>query len=243
MKKESALFKGFSKEIFKFLKDLEKNNNVEWFHSKKDRYQNFLVGPAKSFITEMAPFLNRLNPALRTEPKFNETIMRLNKDMRFTKGEPYRAFLLIHFGKFKLDSEFFIYFDSLEAAMGIFINRTKEEHFFFRRNLERYPKEIKDVFAKYKISNQYSFHYFTKMETTKLISKFDAEKHFAELGNYDMFMLQTVKKVPSKILFSDKILIEMIKMISRLYPLYCFAISPHPLKELQLFEDNFGEVA
>jgi hypothetical protein len=35
--------------------------------------------------------------------------------------------------------------------------------------------------------------------------------------------------------------VEMIKMISMLYPLYCFAVSPQPLKLLGEFEDNFGE--
>jgi uncharacterized protein (TIGR02453 family) len=242
LKNELIPFSGFNKDIFNFFSDLEKNNNVEWFHKNKERYQNNVVTPTKAFISDLAPFLNQLNPAIRTEPKFNETIMRINKDMRFSKGDPYRNYWLIHFGKFKLDSEFFIYFDSVEAAMGIFINRLKEEHLYFRNNLEKYPKEIKEVFSKYKINNQFSFYYFAKMNPTKLISKFDAAKHFEELGKHDMFLLQNVKKIPTKILFSDKILLEMINMISQLYPLYCFAISPQPLKELQRFEDNFGEV-
>jgi len=89
LKKELAKFSGFSKEIFSFFADLEKHNNVEWFHKNKQRYQSFVVEPTKAFITELQPFLNRLNPAIRTEPKFNETIMRINKDMRFAKGDPY----------------------------------------------------------------------------------------------------------------------------------------------------------
>lgn len=242
MKTQPVSFKGFSKEIFNFFSDLEKHNNIDWFHKNRDRYQNFVVEPTKAFITDLAPFLNQLNKAIRTEPKFNETIMRINKDMRFAKGEPYRNYWLIHFGRFKLDSEFFIYFDSSEASMGIFINRSKEENHFFRRNLEKYPKEIKEVFSSYKLNREFSFHYFAKMETVKHIAKFDAEKHFEELGKYDMWMLQNAKKIPAGVLYSDKIILEMIKMVSRLYPLYCFAFSPQPLKELQRFENDFGEV-
>jgi len=93
-------FSGFNEGLFKFLKDLKRNNKVEWFHKNKNRYQDFIVGPSKSFILEIAPFLNRLNPAIRNEPKFNQTIMRLNKDMRFAKSATYRPFLLIHFGRF-----------------------------------------------------------------------------------------------------------------------------------------------
>ncbi|MDP2037078.1 MAG: DUF2461 family protein [Ignavibacteria bacterium] len=242
MKKELPKFSGFSKETFSFFADLEKHNNVEWFHKNKERYQNFVVEPTKAFITELAPFLNRLNPAIRTEPKFNETIMRINKDMRFAKGDPYRNYWLIHFGRFKLDSEFFLYFEAGSSDMGIFLNRSKEDKLYFRQNLEKYEKEIREVCAKYKINGNYSLHYFEKMSTIKLFGKFDAEKHLDKFYDYDMFLLQSVKKIPQKVLFSENIVIEMIKMISRLYPLYCFAISPQPLKELQRFEDEFGEV-
>ncbi|MCL6099608.1 MAG: DUF2461 family protein [Bacteroidetes bacterium] len=241
-------FGGFNKELFRFLKDLDKNNYVAWFHKNYDRYQNYLVQPAKSFITEIAPFLNRLNPAIRTEPKFNQTIMRLNKDMRFAKGDPYRAFLLIHFGRIKLDSEFYIYFEPASPAgspksfsMGIFINRSEEEKLYFRQNQVKFKKEIIEVCKKYKISNNYSLSYLWE-ENEEVVSKFNAEKHFDLLAKHDLLLLEKIKNPSEKILYSDGIVIEMIKMISQLYPLYCFAISPQPLKELQKFEDNFGEV-
>lgn len=242
MKSEKILFKGFSEELFKFLRSLEKNNSVEWFHKNKERYQNFLVEPAKAFITEMAPFLNRLNPAIRTEPKFNETIMRLNKDMRFAKGSPYRNYLLIHFGRFKLDSEFFLYFEPNEVDMGLFINQSKGENLYFRQNLVKYRKEILEVFKKYGLNNKYSFHYFKKGEPLQGLAKFDAEKHFDMFEKYEMILLQRVKTPSPKILYSDAIVVEMMDMISKLYPLYCFTISPQPLKELQKFEENFGEI-
>ncbi len=234
-------FQGFNKELFRFLKDLDKNNSVNWFHKNYDRYQENLVQPAKSFITELAPFLNRLNPAIRTEPKFNQTIMRLNKDMRFAKGDPYRAFLLIHFGKFKLDSEFYLYFEPKNFSMGIFINRSDEEKLYFRQNQIKFRKEIIAVCKRYKISNNYSLSYLWE-ENEEVVSKFNAEKHFELLSKHDFLLFEKTKLPTEKILYSDGIVIEMIKMISQLYPLYCFAISPQPLKELQRFEDNFGEV-
>ena len=241
MKPDSKPFAGFSKEIFRFLKDLDKHNNVEWFHSNRERYQNYLVEPAKSFICEIAPFLNRLNPAIRTEPKFNQTIMRLNKDMRFAKGDPYRAFLLIHFGKFKLDSEFYIYFEPDNYSMGLFINRSEEENLFFRRNQVKFKKEIQNVCSKYKINNNYSLSYLGK-ETSTVKAKFNAEKHFDLLSDYDLLLLEKVRKPGEKVLFSDAIIVEMIKMISTLYPLYCFSFSAQPMKELQRFEENFGMI-
>ena len=241
MKKEHDSFSGFSSELFKFLKDLKKNNKVEWFHKNKNRYEEFLVGPARSFIVEIAPFLNRLNPAIRTEPKFNQTIMRLNKDMRFAKGDPYRPFLLIHFGRFKLDSEFYLYFQPDNFGMGMFINRKSGENLYFAKNLVRYQKEIKEVCRQFKINEMYSLSDLNN-ESETIVKKFNADKHLDELNNIDYILLDRVKPVTEKTLYSSTIVVEAIKMISQLYPLYCFAISPHPLKELQRFEDNFGEI-
>ena len=138
MSKSIKPFTGFSEGLFHFLNNLSQNNNIEWFHANKLDYINYLVDPAKSFVTEIALFLNRLNPAIRTEAKFNKTLMRLNKDMRFNKGTPYRNYFLIHFGRFKMDSEFFIYFAKNEIQIGLFINNSNKNDFLFHENFKKY---------------------------------------------------------------------------------------------------------
>lgn len=241
MKESDLVFSGFNSGLFQFLKYLKKNNRVEWFHNNKEQYQKNLVVPAKAFITELAPFLNRLNPAIRTEPKFNETIMRLNKDMRFAKGEPYRPFLLIHFGRFKLDSEFYLYFEPDGAKLGMFINNSKEKNLFFKQNCIKYQKEIIETCKSYSVDVNYSLSDLN--DDMNIVEKsFNAAKHFNKLSGIEYILIQRKKKISEKILFSAKIVEEMIKMIMQLYPLYCFAISPQPLKLRQKFEDDFGEV-
>lgn len=128
MKNEIKIFKGFCRESFLFLIDLEKNNNTEWFAKNKDRYDDFIVKPAKSFVNDIAPFFNNLNASIRTEPKFNKTLMRINKDMRFVKENPYKTYFLIHFGRFKMDSEFYVHLDGKSMQYGLFINNNDEEH-------------------------------------------------------------------------------------------------------------------
>lgn len=241
MKEKQTVFNGFSKELFRFLKDLKKNNNVEWFHKNKNRYQESIVNPAKSFIIEIASFLNRLNPAIRTEPKFNETIMRLNKDMRFAKGVPYRPFLLLHFGRFKMDNEFYLYFQPDDFGMGMFINKKLGENLYFKQNLKKYPNEIKEVCNRYKINNNFTLSDLEN-DSEIIVAEFNAGKHLDKLNDIDYILLEKTKPVSEKILFSNAIVVETIKIISQLYPLYCFAISPQPLKELQRFEDDFGEM-
>ena len=240
MIKEEKVFKGFGDYIFKFLSDLEKNNNVDWFHKNKERYQKDLVEPARLFVTEIAPLINRLNPSIRTEPKFNKTLMRLNKDMRFAKGDPYKNYFLIHFGRFKMDSEFFLYFEPNETDLGVFINNSDEENLYFRQNYKRYKKEMAGVFEEYKLNNKFSFY---KMDRNPelVLKKFNAAKHIDLLEDhkYILFQLSGFNK---KHVSSDNLLPIAAKTFSNLYPLLCFAYFPDPLKAISKFKESFGVV-
>ncbi|MFZ5947224.1 MAG: DUF2461 family protein [Stygiobacter sp.] len=233
-------FNGFNKDIFSFFSELEKNNNLDWFNKNRERYQKNIVQPTKDFITSLAPFINRLNASMRTEPKFNETIMRINKDLRFARGAPYRNYWLIHFGRFKMDSEFFLYFDSTNSDMGLFINKSKGENLFFKDNFVKYKQEIKKIFQTKSLNDKYSLYSLDEKEPKEIKKKFNAEKDFNLIENLKMFLLQ--KSIPKKIISSDKIILEMIKMITELYPIYCFCISPNPLKEIEKFENEYGEI-
>jgi len=197
LKETIPAFTGFKKGAFDFLRDLSKNNNLKWFKDNRVRYDNDLILPARSFIVEMGQFFNRLNPSIRTEPKFNETIMRLNKDLRFTKGDPYRNYLLIHFGKFKMDSEFYVYLDPENFDYGLFLNNSEGDNFYLRKNLKRYPKEFIFYIEKYNIHKNYSFLELGK--ESKLISKkFNPLKHLDILEKQKLSLLQKSLKIQNK---------------------------------------------
>ena len=232
-------FNGFSKDIFTFLEELEKNNNTKWFDKNRQRYQEHIVLPAKSFVVSIGQFFTQLNPAIRTEPKFNKTIMRINKDMRFSKDAPYKNYFLLHFGRFKMDSEFYLYFDKQGADYGVFLNGEQGDELYFSRSLERYPKEIIKTFDQYKLNGSFDLHEFKK--TPQLVQKnFDAGKHFEFLKKNRYILLE--KEIPrkSRILYTADILTELVKKYASLYPLYCFAVSSQPLKLLDKFEETMG---
>ena len=241
MSKTIKPFTGFSEGLFHFLNNLSQNNNNEWFNENKQDYQNNLIDPAKSFITELAPFINRLNPAIRTEPKFNKTILRMNKDLRFNKDTPYRNYFLIHFGRFKMDSEFFIYFEKDEIQIGLFINNSTKSEFLFNRNLKKFKEEIISSFRKFNLNNKYSL-YELKNGPQKLITKFDAQKHFSKIENAKHLLLQKVISPRKSKVFSQEFIIESIRIFSSLYPIYIFSISDNPLKEIKKIIEEFDEL-
>jgi uncharacterized protein (TIGR02453 family) len=240
LKNDIPVFSGFSKNSFKFLSDLVKNNNTVWFNKNRDRYRDDLVQPARAFVIEMHDFFNRLNPSIRTEPKFNETLMRINKDMRFSKGEPYRNYFLIHFGRFKMDTEFYVYLDPDSFDYGLFLNNTDDgKNFYFNENITRYKKEFLAVLENYHINNKYQLYELAK-ESQLIEKNFSANKHLEKLSKLKMALFQKSLPLNNKKIFSPDFVFEAVKTFSQLYPIFCFSVSPRPLKMIEDFEEHFG---
>lgn len=75
----------------KFLKDLEKNNNRDWFQSHKAQYENALAN-AKEVLDEVVKGLNKKD--VIEEGK----MFRIYRDVRFSKDKsPYKDHFGIHF--------------------------------------------------------------------------------------------------------------------------------------------------
>ena len=241
MKTSIPRFSGFHKQTFLFLGKMEKEkyNNLEWFSKNRDVYYDYLVTPSKAFVQSIGQFFNHLNLAIRTEPKFNKTLMRINKDMRFSKGMPYRTYFLIHFGRFKMDSEFYVYLDKTGLSYGIFINNSGGDELHFNSNFSRYKKDIYNVCAKFGINNKYRLAELNN-EPELRDSKFNAKKHLDAVGNMKYILLEKQLSLKDKLIYTPDLLTECIKSFSRLYPLYCFTITPRPLKLIDEFEDRMG---
>lgn len=241
MKEDVIAFSGFKKEAFEFLDRLRKDryNNTAWFNKNRKIYEDALVNPAKLFIQSIGQFFNHLNPSIRTEPKFNKTIMRINNDMRFTKGAPYRTFFLIHFGRFKMDSEFYVYLDGDSLAYGMFINNSIEENLYFNQNSSRFKKDIINVCSRFGINKKFELYELRK-EPEIRIKKFDAARDFEKLISMKYILLEKQLSLEKKIIYSPDFLSDAIKTFSLLYPLYCFALSPNPLKLVEDFDDRMG---
>lgn len=92
-------FQGFSKDFFKFFRDLKRNNDREWFEANKARYKEVVVGPLQDFIIALAPKLEKVSPHFRCDPKANGgSMFRIYRDTRFAKDKtPYKTHASAHF--------------------------------------------------------------------------------------------------------------------------------------------------
>jgi len=87
-------FEGFTKETVRFLGGLRAHNDRDWFEAHRKDYEGAYLGPAMAFAEALAPRLRKIEPDVSVEPRVNGSIMRINRDIRFSKDKsPYKDHL------------------------------------------------------------------------------------------------------------------------------------------------------
>ena len=86
-------FKGFPADLFRFFRDLDKNNNRDWFNKSKQRYVESVVQPMCEFIVAMQPRLKAISKHYVADPKpHGGSMFRIYRDTRFSKDKtPYKT--------------------------------------------------------------------------------------------------------------------------------------------------------
>jgi uncharacterized protein (TIGR02453 family) len=106
-----------------FLRDLEANNDRDWFKANRSRYDEYLLGPAR----ELAQKLSRLG-----EPYF----FRPYNNLRFRSGPPLKEHIAVTVGSGAAVYYFQLSLDGLVAGAGIHHPATDQ--------LERFRAAIDD---------------------------------------------------------------------------------------------------
>lgn len=114
----------FSPDLFKFLRQLKKNNNRDWFKANKERYESVLRQPALEFIEQFSPHLYKLSPHFVAEPRpAGGSLFRIHRDTRFSKDKtPYKTSVGIQFrhemAKDAHAPGFYLHIDPRECFIG-----------------------------------------------------------------------------------------------------------------------------
>lgn len=95
----TSAFAGFPPATIKFLKQLQKNNDRDWFAEHKPKYESDVLEPALAFITAMQKPMARLSECFNVIPKrTGGSLLRIYRDTRFSKDKtPYKTNIGIHF--------------------------------------------------------------------------------------------------------------------------------------------------
>ncbi len=79
----------FTEDFISFFEELSNNNNKEWFHANKKRYEKHIKKPFAVFTQTL---INEIGKHEKLEVLAKDCIMRINRDIRFAKDKtPYNT--------------------------------------------------------------------------------------------------------------------------------------------------------
>ena len=90
----SAPFSHFPDSTRAFLGGIVEHNEKAWFEDNRALYEEGYVEAGKAFVATIGPQLKAISPSVHAEPRINGSIMRVNRDVRFSKDKrPYKTHL------------------------------------------------------------------------------------------------------------------------------------------------------
>jgi uncharacterized protein (TIGR02453 family) len=115
-----STFPGFPSEAIDFFRGLARNNNREWFQSRKQIFEEQLKQPMRALVEAVNAALMGFAPEFVTEPE--KAIYRIYRDTRFSKDKtPYKTHLAASFrriGPGHTDAGYYFAISHKEAAIG-----------------------------------------------------------------------------------------------------------------------------
>ena len=138
-----AQFNGFPKEYFTFFNKLKKNNTKQWFEKHRSEYDEFVMHPAREFVTEMGKKLRKIAPEVNAIPKINKSLFKINRDVRFSKDKsPYKTYMGIWLwegDRKRMEcSGFYLHVENKNMLIGVGIKM------FSKPLMDRYRKAVVD---------------------------------------------------------------------------------------------------
>jgi uncharacterized protein (TIGR02453 family) len=88
-----------SPRLFKFLRELKRHNDREWFGENRERYENDVRAPLLAFISDFGPRLAKISKFMVADPRpVGGSLFRIHRDVRFGKDKtPYKTHAACHF--------------------------------------------------------------------------------------------------------------------------------------------------
>src|SRR5712692_11075679 len=85
-----AGFGGFRPAAFRFLRDLQRNNEKAWFEANRDVYEREVREPMRLLVETLDAKLGSIAPEIVGDPK--RSMFRIHRDVRFSRNKsPYKT--------------------------------------------------------------------------------------------------------------------------------------------------------
>jgi uncharacterized protein (TIGR02453 family) len=134
----------FPSSAFEFLRELDNNNNREWFAANKDAF-DATFKEVKSFFKDIHDQMTKKDSI----EKFH--VHRIYRDVRFSKDKtPYKTYFGLHLGRKKphLRGGYYVSIEPGRSFVGGgFWEPSKEDLYRIRKEIELDDSELRDLLA------------------------------------------------------------------------------------------------
>ena len=88
----------FTRETFRFFKDLARNNSKAWMDANRERYQSSVVQPFRRLLEVLSQDALKLDSRFDVSGRTGPNFSRINRDIRFAKDKtPYKTQMYLKF--------------------------------------------------------------------------------------------------------------------------------------------------
>lgn len=234
-------FEGFRTGMFEFLSGLIENNNKPWFDEHRHQYEAEVLGPVKSFVSELGPIVHMLNEDFETEARVGRTISRINNDIRFHKNRPpYRPFIYIAFPqrghKWSNSAVLYVAITAKGVSVGFFPGGHKELH---TGPIQQRIKDNTRLFQRYLTERDIARSYWELAgEEDGTSTKWPLPTSARRWVKLDSFTVGEHFPLTDRAVSRRAFLDKAQEVFLDLYPLWLFATSNDLKADLELYREN-----
>lgn len=206
-----------TQDVFDFLKDLEANNNREWFQDNKERYEKAHADTI-DFADDLLKKVSAFDEIETASGK--KSLMRIYRDIRFSKDKtPYKTNFGGGFKRLGANRRGGIYFHIKPNECfigGGFWGPNKDDLLLIRQQIDMDSKPLRDLISSKQFKNE-----FGSLDGEQLKScpkGFDKESPELDLLRYKQFLIS--KPFSNEVMLSDAASDEMAKSIKAMLPFF-----------------------
>ena len=205
--------KNINPDIFTFYKDLDKNNNREWFESHKPRF--------KALESEVKDFNEIVKFGLEETDDIEKVKMfRIYRDVRFSKNKtPYKTHFGVSFHRKKpnLRGSYYMHLAPQNSFIASgFWNPNPMDLLRIRKDLEMDAQELRDIITDLKFKKAWGELKGDEVKTSP--KGFNIDHPNIDLIRHKQFLF--IKRFDDKSVLSSEFQKEVIKSFSAIRPFF-----------------------
>lgn len=219
-------FAGFPPETRKFLRDLKKNNNREWFLPRKQTYEEKVKAPMTELVLALGEAMREFAPELNTHPK--KAIYRIYRDVRFSKDKsPYKTWIAAGFPPAGIQRHAgagtYFHIDPEEILVGGGVYAPgSSELLAIRQHIARHADDLRTILQDRAFRR--AFGEMTGEKLKRIPKGFASDHPAADLLVYKQFLV--LKHLDSQIAETGKLYMELVKLFRAMMPFLQFLNAP-----------------